>query len=72
MDVQLGNTNTDQGTRFPQARIGGASGFVIPVPEPGTLSLIGLAFAGVGWARRRKPNWQQATEKKKTKMKLDS
>jgi hypothetical protein len=26
------------------------------VPEPGTLALIGLAFAGMGWARRRKLN----------------
>jgi PEP-CTERM motif len=53
MDVQFGTSNTDQGTKFPQATIGGADGFSMSVPEPGTLALLSIAVAGLGLARRR-------------------
>ena len=57
MDVQLGSTNTDRGTKFPQATIGGA---VMSVPEPSTLALVGAAMVSLCFAHRALKRWRAA------------
>jgi len=57
MNVHLGSTNFDFGTKFPQATIGGA---VMSVPEPSTLALAGLPIVSLCFAHRALKRWRAA------------
>jgi hypothetical protein len=47
------NAEGDPISNFPRWQLAGITSVPVPIPEPGTLALLGAALAGMGFSRRK-------------------